>query len=93
MAPVSAHFHLTFSIKLPPIEFSWLKVWFREKVRSRESQKVKGVKVTRKVKIVKQKFCVKKTHMFTIIAMNFVQEQLKSHICLQLWSFPQINFN
>ena len=40
-------------------------------------QKVKGVKVTRKVKIVKQKFCIKKTHTFTIIAMNYVQEQLK----------------
>ena len=26
-------------------------------------QKVKGVKVTRKVKIVKQKFCIKKTHV------------------------------
>ena len=39
-------------------------------------QKVKGVKVTRKVKIVKRKFCKKKTHTFTIIAMNYVQEQL-----------------
>ena len=39
-------------------------------------QKVKGVKVTRKVKIVKQKFCIKKTHTLTIIAMNFVQGQL-----------------
>ena len=41
-------------------------------------QKVKGVKVTRKVKTVKRKFCIKKkTHTFTIIAMNCVQEQLK----------------
>ena len=30
-----------------------------------------------KPKIVKQKICIKKTHRFTIIAMNFVQEQLK----------------
>ena len=29
-----------------------------------------------KRKIVKQKICIKKTHTFTIIAMNFVQEQL-----------------
>ena len=29
-----------------------------------------------KLKIVKQKICIKKTHMITIIAMNFVQEQL-----------------
>ena len=27
-------------------------------------------------KIVKQKICIKKTHTFTIIAMNFIQEQL-----------------
>ena len=30
-----------------------------------------------KPKKVKQKFCIKKTNMLTIIAMNFVQEQLK----------------
>ena len=30
-----------------------------------------------KRKIVKRKICIKKTHTFTIIAMNFVQEQLK----------------
>ena len=41
-------------------------------------QKVKGVKVTWKVKIVKRKFCIKKTQTFTIIAMNYVQEQLKT---------------
>ena len=29
-----------------------------------------------KRKIVKQKFCIKKTNTLTIIAMNFVQEQL-----------------
>ena len=28
-------------------------------------------------KIVKRKICIKKTHTFTIIAMNFVREQLK----------------
>ena len=32
-----------------------------------------------KRKIVKQKICIKKTHTFTITAMNFVQEQLKIH--------------
>ena len=47
-------------------------------------QKVKGVKVTRKVKIVKQKFCIKKTHTFTIIAMNYAQEQLKTK-CQKDW--------
>ena len=31
-----------------------------------------------KRKIVKRKICIKKTHTFTIIAMNCVQEQLKS---------------
>ena len=30
-----------------------------------------------KRKIVKQKICIKKTHTFTVIAMNFIQEQLK----------------
>ena len=29
-----------------------------------------------KLKIVKQKFCIKKTNTLTIIAMNFVQEQI-----------------
>ena len=29
-------------------------------------------------KIVKQKICIKKTYTFTIIAMNFVQEQLNN---------------
>ena len=76
MAPVSAHFSFDISIKLPAIEFSCLKLWLRENFISREMQKVKGVEVTRKFKIVKLKFCIKKTHTFTIIAMNFVQEQL-----------------
>ena len=31
-----------------------------------------------KRKIVKRKICIKKTHKFTIIALNFIQEQLKS---------------
>ena len=34
--------------------------------------------IEEKRKIVKQKICIKKTHMFTIIAMNCVQEQLIS---------------
>ena len=38
-------------------------------------QKVKGVKVTLKIKIVKQSFAQKR-HTFTIISMNFVEEQL-----------------
>ena len=33
-----------------------------------------------KLKIVKQKIRIKKTHMFTIIAMNCVQEQLKREV-------------
>ena len=31
-----------------------------------------------KRKIIKRKICIKKPHTFTIIAMNFVQEQLKT---------------
>ena len=31
-----------------------------------------------KRKIVKRQFCIKKTHTFTIIGINFVQEQLKT---------------
>ena len=31
-----------------------------------------------KRKMVKRKICIKKTKTFTIIAMNFVQEQLKT---------------
>ena len=42
----------------------------------RTTEKSKNV-LEEKRKIVKQKFCIKKTHTFTIIAMNFVQEQLK----------------
>ena len=33
-----------------------------------------------KGKMVKQKICIKKTNTFTIIAMNFVQEQLNSSL-------------
>ena len=36
----------------------------------------KSKNVLEKRKIVKQKICIKKTHTFTIIAMNFVQKQL-----------------
>ena len=32
-----------------------------------------------KRKTVKRKICIKKTHTFTIIAMNCVQEQLKTN--------------
>ena len=31
-----------------------------------------------KRKLVKQKICIKKTNTFTIIAINFVQEQLNN---------------
>ena len=31
-----------------------------------------------KRKVVKRKICIKKTNTFTIIAMNFVQEQLRT---------------
>ena len=71
MTPVSAHFSFEFSIKLPPIEFSCFKLWFRENFRSRKAQKVKGGKVTRKIKIFH-----KKTQTVTIFAMYFVQKQL-----------------
>ena len=53
MTPVSVHFSVD-CIKMPPIEFSGLKLLLRENFRSLETQKVKGVKVTRKVKIVKR---------------------------------------
>ena len=36
----------------------------------------KSKNVQEKRKIVKHKICIKKTHTFTIIAMNFAQEQL-----------------
>ena len=39
-------------------------------------EKTKNV-LEEKRKKVKRKICIKKTHTFTIIAMNFVQEQLK----------------
>ena len=39
-------------------------------------EKSKNV-IEEKRKIVKRKICIKKTHTFTIIAMNFVQEQLE----------------
>ena len=71
-----AHFHLTFSNKLPPIEFSCLKLWLRENFRSRKTQKVKGVKVTQKVKTVQRKFCIKR-RTFTIIAS--LREQLTTN--------------
>ena len=54
---------------------AWNCDW--ERILDHAKRKIKGVKVTRKVKIVKRNFCIKKTHTFTIIAMNFVQEQLK----------------
>ena len=38
-----------------------------------------------KRKIVKQKICIKKTHTFTIIGMNFVQEQLNSFKWRRNW--------
>ena len=43
--------------------------------KSRE--KLKNVLVEKR-KIVKQKICIEKTNTFTIIAMYFVQEQLKN---------------
>ena len=74
-AQINYSFQLTLSIKLPPIVFSCLKLWLRENFRSLKKQKVNGLKITRKVKTVKQKFCIKKTHTFTIIAS--LRQQLK----------------
>ena len=37
-----------------------------------------------KRKMVKQKICIKKTNRFTIIAVNFVQEQFKNMTCQQV---------
>ena len=92
MAPVLAHFLFDFWIKLPSIEFSCLKLWLRENYRSRETQKVKGVKVNWKKKSVMQKFCIKKTHTFTVTAMNFVQEQLKTNWSILLSYFTLIHY-
>ena len=39
-------------------------------------EEVKGTKVTPKFKSIRQKFCIKKTTMLTIIVSNFVREQL-----------------
>ena len=38
----------------------------------------KPTNVLEKRKMVKQKNCIKKTNMFKVITMNFVQEQLKT---------------
>ena len=40
---------------------------------------------------VKQKYCIKKTHTFTIIAMNFVQEQLIIQVNITI-GFPLVEF-
>ena len=40
-----------------------------------------------KRKMVKQKICIKKTNKFTIIAMNFAQEQLTNSLNCQQFQF------
>ena len=70
MSPVSAHYHLIFSTKLPPIDFSCLILRMRENLRSRKRQILKGVKSKKnyEAKILRRK------NTFTIIAS--FQEQL-----------------
>ena len=44
----------------------------------------KSKNVLEKRKTVKRKICIKKTHTFTIIAMNCVQEQLIMKMCEEI---------
>ena len=69
MSPVSAHYHLIFNTKLPPIDFSRLTLRMRENLRSRKRQTFKGVKVKKRPS---KNFAQKKT--LTIIAS--LQKQL-----------------
>ena len=62
----------------------------KESVKSLE--KSKNV-LEEKRKIVKQKICIKKTHKFTIITMNFVQEQLKIVIIMSLLSNTRLKLS
>ena len=63
MSPVSAHYHLIFITKLPPIDFSCLILRMRENLRSRNRQILKGVKSKNyQAKILHRK------NTFTIIA-------------------------
>ena len=56
----------------------------REQLRPLKNEQLKCEKVTQEVKecsrtstnTVKRKFCIKKTNTFTIVASNFVREQL-----------------
>ena len=41
LTPFSCTYHLTFSIKLPPIELNCLKFWKKENSKSHKAQKVK----------------------------------------------------
>ena len=70
MSPVSVHYHLIFSTKLPPIDFSYLILRMRENLRSRKRQILKGVKVKKQP----SKNFAQKKHTFTINAS--LQEQL-----------------
>ena len=45
----------------------------------RSLEKSKNV-LEEKLKMIKEKICINKTNMFTITAMNFVQEQLNSFL-------------
>ena len=47
----------------------------------------KSKNVQEKRKMFKQKICIKKTNTFTIIAMYFVQEQLKITFCSLIANF------
>ena len=69
MSPVSVHYQLIFSFKLPPIDFSCLILRMRVNLRSRKRQTLKGVRSKNyQAKILRRK------NTFTIIAS--FQEQL-----------------
>ena len=80
---------------MPFLLLCWIQIYFRSE-SNRDHSKMKNESVKKSVeksknvleekrKIVKRKFCIKKTNTFIIIAMNFVQEQLiRIYYLLQL---------
>ena len=54
-----------------------------------QDEKVKGRKVTPKVKTIAQTFCIKKTNKFTINASNYVREQLKVQLKMAMQFFSK----
>ena len=60
--------------------------------KKKSPEKSKNV-IEEKRKTVKRKICIKKTHTFTIIAMNCVQEQLKTFLAKKTSPSLQHRYN